>query len=506
MCCMHLSRRAFLGVSAGVMAGAALASTSSADPSLWAADLWDAGRPFRPTGKSLRVQPILMYRAAERREQASYKSWGGVQSHKAAAEEASRIDAELAGLAARAGFPVEVLPVIKVTAPEQAVQVHAGGADATIVYASTGSGDLLQACIPERGGLIFVRHRSGPVYYWYEALSVKYLAPDRQTQPSAETPRLSVDDVVVDDLDELRWRLRALYGMRNFLGARIVALGGPQGKYAADAPTVAKERYRFDIVDVRYEDFEPRLAQALADGRRMALAERWTDAYLALPGTRLATDRAFVVNAFVLYGLFRELMEEHNAPAFTIRGCMGTILPMARTTACLTLSLLNDEGWLAFCESDFVVIPPGILLHYLTDQPVFMHNSTFPHGGVVTCAHCTGPRRMNGERYEPVELTTHYESEYGAAPKVEIPVGQVVTFINPEYSSPRWLGILGTVESNPSYEICRSQQDVRIHGHWKKLLREVRDSHWMMAYGNHLREAGYASGRLGIAWENVSES
>ena len=45
---------------------------------------------------------------------------------------------------------------------------------------------------------------------------------------------------------------------------------------------------------------------------------------------------------------------------------MGTIMPMSETTACLPLSLLNDDGYLAFCESDFVVIPSGILLHYIS--------------------------------------------------------------------------------------------------------------------------------------------
>ena len=89
-------------------------------------------------------------------------------------------------------------------------------------------------------------------------------------------------------------------------------------------------------------------------------------------------------------------------------------------------------------------------------------------------------------------------------PKVDIPEGQQVTFISPEYASQRWAGFKGTVESNPSYEICRSQQDVRIDGDWEKLLNEVRDSHWVMAYGDYLRELGYAMPRIGITWENFS--
>ena len=133
----------------------------------------------------------------------------------------------------------------------------------------------------------------------------------------------------------------------------------------------------------------------------MAQAEKWTDRYLAMPNTQLETKRQFVRNAFLLYRIFKDWMREHQAPAFTIEQCMGTVMPISETTACLPLSWLNDEGWSAFCESDFVIIPAGILLHHIAGKPVFLHNSTFPHKGIVTCAHCTAPRRMDGKHYEP---------------------------------------------------------------------------------------------------------
>ena len=136
----------------------------------------------------------------------------------------------------------------------------------------------------------------------------------------------------------------------------------------------------------------------------------------------------------------------------------------------MPLSWLNDEGYLAFCESDFVIVPPGILLHYIAGKPVFMHNSTFPHKAMVTCAHCTAPRRMDGKRYEPVRIMTHYESDFGAAPKVEMPIGQQVCAISPEYTTGRWVGIKGIVRDNPCFAICRSQQDVEIQGDWRRLI------------------------------------
>ncbi len=510
MCCHCPSRRDFLGVSAGAIAGVGFvvraARGSNAAPD-WPADLWDPDRPFHTVARPLRVQPVLMYRVSHPRKQASWKSWGGVQSDQTADQEAQRIATSLRALAGRAGFPLEILPVVKVKTAEEAARVHKGDFDVALVCPASGSGGLLRACMGrDRDVIVFVRHRSGPVYYWYEALSVKYLRTDREGAPPPDPGHVSVHDVVVDDDAELMWRLRALYGVKNFLGAKIVALGGAGGKYASDAPAVARKKHKIEIIEVSYKDFAPRLANALNDKDAIAKAGRWTDRLLALPQTELKTDRKFVVNAFVLYGLFKDLMRENGASAFTIQSCMGTIIPMSKTTACLTLTLLNDEGLLAFCESDFVVVPAGILLRYVSGTPVFMHNSTFPHQGLVTCAHCSAPRRMDGQRYEPVKIVTHYESEYGAAPKVDVPVGRKVTFIDPEYTTGRWLGFAGTVEANPFYDICRSQQDVRILGDWRRLIHEVRDSHWMMAYGDHLQALGYAARKIGIDWEDITNA
>jgi hypothetical protein len=184
---------------------------------------------------------------------------------------------------------------------------------------------------------------------------------------------------------------------------------------------------------------------------------------------------------------------------------MGTIIGMSDTTACMPLMWLNDEGYMAFCESDFVCVPAGILLHHIAGKPVFLNNSTFPHKAIVTCAHCTSPRRMDGNRYEPARIMTHYESDFGAAPKIEMPIGQQVCAISPEYTKPRWVGIRGTIRKNPCLAICRSQQDVEIHGAWKRLIPEARNSHWMLVYGDYLREVGYAAHKIGLAWDNISD-
>jgi hypothetical protein len=507
-CCCQFNRREFLELTTLGTAVLGLGMTPSIFANKKLGD-WDPQKPLLTIGEKIVVQPILMYTVSTPKKQRSYKSWGGIQTDQAADLEAIKITQELNILIQKAEFHIEVKPVRKVKTIEAAVNIHQETFDVVVVYPARGGADLLKACISKnRHTIIFVRQKSGPLYYWYEALSTRYLQTETETKDEAlkNDKYVHVQDVVVDDQNELLWRIRALYGIKNFLGTRVVALGGAWGKYSPEAPQLAQERFNMEIIQVGYEDLEKRITSARKNTNLVQKSRVWAENYLKIPDTTLKTNQKFVENCFLIYQIFKDYMHENDTYTFTIKDCMSTIMPMSETTACLTLGLLNDEGYIAFCESDFVIIPPGVLLRHISGKPVFLHNSTFPHDGEVTCAHCIGPRRMDGKNYEPAEIMTHFESEYGAAPKVEMPVGQEVTFFDPEYSTGRWLGFKGIVKGNPCYEICRSQQDVNIIGHWKKLINEARDSHWVMAYGVYLNEGGYAARKLGITWENISET
>ena len=480
MCEHCMNRRQFGVVTTAGLAGGMLAASSV--PAAGGIDVepWDPDQPPRITGRPLRVQPVLAHAIMSPREKTSWRSWSDIVNEEAAAGELQRIALELKALSTEADFPLEILPPAKVTTREQAVNLQQADFDVVLLYAASNA-SLFQPCCaadPRRDTVVFVRHKSGPTYYGYECLGVRHFQV-----PSVELWRrnsvqnhgaVTLDDVVVDEYDDVLWRLRSLYGLKNFLGQRVVALGGPMGKWDAKAPEVARQRYLMDIIDVSYDDLAARLVRLAGDDKFQQQCAAWTDRYLGMPGTRLETKREFVQRAFALYAVFRQWLREHQAPAITLNQCMGTILSVSNTTACMPLSWLNDEGFIAFCESDFVVVPSGILLHYISGKPVFMHNSTFPHKAIVTCAHCTAPRRMDGKNYEAVRVMTHYESDFGAAPKVEMPVGQQVCAISPEYSTGRWVGIKAVVRDNPCFAICRSQQDVEIQGQWRRLIPEAR--------------------------------
>ena len=57
---------------------------------------------------------------------------------------------------------------------------------------------------------------------------------------------------------------------------------------------------------------------------------------------------------------------------------------------------------------------------------------------------------MDGKTIEPARIMTHFESDYGAAPKVEMGIGQKVTNIAPDFAAKRWLGFSGEIVAHRS--------------------------------------------------------
>ena len=96
---------------------------------------------------------------------------------------------------------------------------------------------------------------------------------------------------------------------------------------------------------------------------------------------------------------------------------------------------------------------------------------------------------------------THFESDYGAAPKVEMSQGQIVTNIVPDFLAKRWVGLEGRIIESPFMQICRSQIDIRFECDSRTLAERMPGFHWMTGYGGYLREVGYALKRVDIEWE-----
>jgi hypothetical protein len=501
-CCPgnSITRRKFIKVAGGTTLSVAALSGLS----------WSvlANTSFKEPGALVRqalvVKPILVYSAPEYRHQTSWRSWGGIQSDEDASEEISRIKGELDLLKSQADFPVDFLPAAAIKGARDVEGIaDLDAADTLLIYAAGGWMDTFDALHKkEKDMIFFCRHKSGPVYLWYEIISPRFL---RQHTDKLAVSGVDEEDVVIDRQDEILWRLRALCGLKNTRNSTIIAIGGA-GAWAQPegvVPGLVQDKFKLGIKALPYEELGDIIVEARQDKAAVERTRQRSAAYLDDSSLSLETDRVYMDNCFLLEEVFRKIMDQENCRAITINGCMGTIMPLAETSACMTLSLLNDAGYLAFCESDFVVIPAGILLANISGKPVFLNDPTYPHDGIITLAHCTAPRRMDGKKSEPTRILTHFESDYGAAPKVEMKKGQVVTNIIPDFQVKHYLGLKGTITDHPFMDICRSQIDISFESDSHLLASRMPGFHWMTVYGDYLRETGYALKRLGIAWEQM---
>ncbi len=493
--------QALMGLGLAGLGGAALTGLSW---SMLAAP--EGGDEPAPPRRTLVVKPVFTYPLPVRQHQTSWRAWGGIQTEEDAVQEVARIRKELDQLKAAADFPVEFLPLAKVRGIGQLSAVRdIAKADVLLFYsAGDGAGDLMAEVnwVDNLGKdtIFFVRHHSGPLYYWYEGASARF---HRQHTDFQATKTILCEDTVVDRMDEVLWRLRALAGLRATVGSRIVVVGWPDLSGWPPEQTMEQVRrlWKLDIQAVSYETLGRLIRAAREDQQAVDLARSRADAYLKLPGTKLETELRSVQRAFLLEQVFRGLMRKADCRAITVAACMSAIMPIAETTACLSLSLLNDAGYLALCEADFVAIPAAMLLGNVSGRPTFMNAPTFPHEGVITLAHCTAPRKMDGKGLEPVRIMTHYESDYGAAPRVQMATGRQVTMIVPDFASKRWLGLSGEIESNPLLAVCRTQIDVRFKAPSLLVAERMPGYRWVLIYGDYLRETGYALRRVPIQWD-----
>ncbi len=509
-CCGHTSRtvtminrREFV---AGLSAATALGGLAMlARPNAHGAEPRPASSAAPPTSAALRVKPALVYQLNQRRELTSWRSYGGLKTREDVDNEFKRIERELKDLSRRSEFGLEFLPLSLVGSDAEAAAVAATDCDAILVYASGGSqGWLEKLAASKKPNVMFVRHKSGPVYLWYEIAHWRFL---RKSEDTVKEPNMDVNDIVVDQYDDVLWRLRALYGLKNTFGTKVVAIGGllAYSKPGQErGPIHAREAWKFDIRSVPNDEVARRIKQGWADTGLVSEIKRQTEEFLSQKNLTLETEKKFVVNTFMAARVFKEIMGETGATCLGVGECMGGLIRVLDTPPCLVLSMLNDEGYTAFCHTDFTHTPAGILLHHISGKPSFVSNSHFPHHGQITLAHCAAPRKMNGKTYEPTKIMTHFESDYGAATKVQYTQGQITTNLIPNLVCTKWWGFRGKILNSPAYDMCRSQMDVAIDGNWEQLLKEMQGFHTITCYGDYLREVGYALKKVGVEWANVS--
>jgi len=192
-------------------------------------------------------------------------------------------------------------------------------------------------------------------------------------------------------------------------------------------------------------------------------------------------DSKSVDGALKIYNGFKAIVNKYKLDGITVR-CFD-LLEIYKNTGCLGLSLLNDEGIVAGCEGDIPALISMVILHYLTDEPVFMANpsSIDIDKNEIILAHCTLPLNMPDEFY----LKTHFESGLGVGIKGVIGEGEATIFKLSRDGKEYFVSGGKIIENLNSENLCRTQIRFKMNEGVKYFLQNSLGNHHLLCKGDY---------------------
>lgn len=195
-------------------------------------------------------------------------------------------------------------------------------------------------------------------------------------------------------------------------------------------------------------------------------------------------DSKEVDKALKLHKVLNKIKEEYKLNGLTIR-CFD-LLEKQKTTSCLSLALLNQEGIIATCEGDVPTMISMHLLKEITNQIGFQANPSRidVENKKMVLAHCTLPLNM----VDKYHLDTHFESGIGVAVKGYLKE-EVVTIFKLSRNLKDYYVTTGRIIRNlEESNLCRTQIEVIIDENIEYFLNRPYGNHHVVIYGDYKKE------------------
>lgn len=281
------------------------------------------------------------------------------------------------------------------------------------------------------------------------------------------------------DVERIREVAHLAHVAISLRGARLGAVGEPSEWLVASShtPATVKKSWGPEVVQLPLRDFHEKVAAAQADA---ALAKD-----LLSRAGKSEVAEGEVLKASGVYRVLEAMVTEHRLWALTVR-CFD-LVTQQKTTGCLALSKLADDGIPAGCEGDVPAAVALLWLHLLTGDAAWMANPAriSPQAGEMVLAHCTVPRTM----VRGYDVRTHFESDLGVAVAGELGPGPVtLARIGGEGLEQIWLAEGELVKAPRQERLCRTQALVKAEpAVLAQLLERPLGNHLVMTPGHKAR-------------------
>ncbi len=207
---------------------------------------------------------------------------------------------------------------------------------------------------------------------------------------------------------ELLSTLTLMKARQNLWGKRLGRIGTPSEWLIASMPEdwAVEKSWGVELVDIPKAELLSRVELARPEGAAQ-LVQKWKE------GAKACVEPGVAELAWAgrVYAGLRGIIQDQKLDASAVR-CFDLVTEL-KTTGCMALSELIDEGHMASCEGDVPAAMTMMWMHALTGAYPFMANpqQVLQGKNALWLAHCTIARKL----VSGYTLRSHFESGLGVA-------------------------------------------------------------------------------------------
>ena len=263
-------------------------------------------------------------------------------------------------------------------------------------------------------------------------------------------------------------------------GKRVGVIGKPSGWLIASNVDYAtmRERWGVEMVDVPLDEVVKGY-EAVTAGEVQDI----TDEFISKAVGVKEPSRDEVVKAMRLYRSVKGIVERNRLDAFTLN-CFD-LIPTTRTTGCVALALLNQQGIPAGCEGDEQTLLTMLAVQTATGEMTFMANPSKILDNAaheMVFAHCTIAPAMT-DRYI---VRDHYESLSGVAVEgIFDPMDMTVVKCGGKGMERCFISKAQLLECTTNPNMCRTQLHLRLDQPLDYFLERSIGNHHVIVRGDH---------------------
>ena len=266
-------------------------------------------------------------------------------------------------------------------------------------------------------------------------------------------------------------------------GKRVGVIGKPSGWLIASNVDYAamRERWGIEMVDVPLDEVVEGY-EAVTDDEVQDITDQFINKAVSIK----EPSRDEVVKAMRLYRSVKGIVERYRLDAFTLN-CFD-LIPTTRTTGCVALALLNQEGIPAGCEGDEQTLLTMLAVQAATGEMTFMANPSKILDNAaheMVFAHCTIAPAMT-DRYI---VRDHYESLSGVAVEgVFDPMDVTVVKCGGKNMERYFISKARLLECTTNPNMCRTQLHLRLDESLDYFLERSIGNHHVIIRGDHVEK------------------